>query len=125
MLPQRNANVGAAYDFIASGYDALMEPDMRMRRAIWRHYRRVFSPGDHVLDFGCGTGTDGLYLARVGLEVTGIDASPGMISQLRKKAEHQGLNIESRVGTLSDLRSFQPGSFDGITSAFAALNTVP
>ena len=125
MSSQQNANIGAAYDFIAADYDALMQPDMRMRRALWRHYARVFRSGDSVLDFGCGTGTDATYLAGLGIRVTGIDASPGMISQLRRKADAERLVIEARVGMLADLRAFADGSFAGITSAFAALNTVP
>jgi ubiquinone/menaquinone biosynthesis C-methylase UbiE len=123
--PPQHPNIGAAYDFIASEYDALMEPDMRMRRALWRRYARIFRPGDAILDFGCGTGTDAMYLARLGIRVTGIDASPGMISQLRRKADAERLDIEARVGLLKDLQEFAPGSFAGITSAFAALNTVP
>ncbi len=125
MSSPRNANVGTAYDFIAADYDALMEPDMRTRRALWRHYARVFRPGDSVLDFGCGTGTDAIYLARLGIRATGIDASAGMISQFRQKAAAEHLAIEARVGLLHDLGAFAPGSFAGITSAFAALNTVP
>jgi ubiquinone/menaquinone biosynthesis C-methylase UbiE len=128
MSSAQNANIGAAYDFIAADYDALMQPDMRMRRALWRRYARIFRPGDTVLDFGCGTGTDAMYLARLGIRVTGIDASPGMISEFRRKAAAEQLaraGIEARVGQLTDLRGFAAGSFAGVTSAFAALNTVP
>jgi SAM-dependent methyltransferase len=125
MSSPQNANIGAAYDFIAADYDALMQPDMRMRRALWRRYAQVFRPGEALLDFGCGTGTDAIYLAKLGIRVTGIDASPGMIAQLRRKADAERLAIEARVGLLADLREFADGSFAGITSAFAALNTVP
>ncbi|MEO8128714.1 MAG: class I SAM-dependent methyltransferase [Bryobacteraceae bacterium] len=125
MSSPRNANVGPAYDFIAADYDELMQPDMRMRRALWRHYARVFRPGDSVLDFGCGTGTDAIHMARLGIRATGIDASHGMISEFRRKADAEGLAIEARRGSLAELRVFAPASFAGITSAFAALNTVP
>jgi SAM-dependent methyltransferase len=125
MSSPQNAKIGTAYDFIAADYDALMQPDMRMRRVLWRRYMRIFRPGDAVLDFGCGTGTDAIYLARLGIRATGIDASPGMISQFRRKADAERLAVEARVGLLTDLRAFAPGSFAGITSAFAALNTVP
>jgi SAM-dependent methyltransferase len=125
MPSSRNANIGAAYDSIAYDYDALMQPDMRMREALWRHYAQIFRPGDRVLDFGCGTGTDAMYLAHHGVRVTGIDASLGMVSQLLKKANLERLVIEAQVGALTDLRLFASGSFTGIISAFAALNTVP
>jgi SAM-dependent methyltransferase len=125
MSSPQNANIGTAYDFIAADYDALMQPDMGMRRALWRYYARIFRPGDDVLDFGCGTGTDAIYLAGLGIRATGVDASPGMISQFQRKADAAHLAIDARVGALADLRAFAPGSFAGITSAFAALNTVP
>lgn len=125
MSSSRNARIGAAYDFIASDYDALMQPDMRMREALWRHYARIFRSGDCVLDFGCGTGMDAIFLARRGVRVTGIDASPGMISQFLRKAGRERLAIDARIGTLPDLEAFPSGSFAGVVSAFAALNTVP
>jgi len=125
MSSPQNVNIGAAYDSIAADYDALMQPDMRMRRDLWRRYARIFRPGDAILDFGCGTGTDAIYLAGLGIRVTGIDASPGMISELRRKANAERLDIKACVGSINDLQQFAPGSFAGITSAFAALNTVP
>lgn len=125
MPSSRNANIGAAYDSIAHDYDTLMQPDMRMREVLWRHYARIFRPDDRVLDFGCGTGTDAMYLAHRGIRVTGIDASPGMVSQLLKRSSLEQLAIEAQVGVLADLQSLASSSFTGIISAFAALNTVP
>jgi ubiquinone/menaquinone biosynthesis C-methylase UbiE len=125
MSSARNANIGSAYDLIASDYDALMQPDLQMRQALWRHYARTFRAGDRVLDFGCGTGMDALHLARLGLRVTAIDMSPAMISQLVKKAEKERLPVEARVGTVATLQSLKGTGFAGIVSAFAALNTVP
>lgn len=125
MSSPANANVGAAYDFIALNYDVLMQPDMRVRKALWRHYARIFRAGARVLDFGCGTGTDAVYLAGRGIHVIGIDASPLMISEARRKAADERLAIDARVGGLADLRHLASESLDGIVSAFAALNTVP
>ena len=39
-----------------------------------------------ILDLGCGTGNHALELASRGYQVTGIDASPGMVRVARKKA---------------------------------------
>ena len=36
----------------------------------------------HILDLGCGTGRYALPLAQAGLNVTGIDAAPGMLVRL-------------------------------------------
>ncbi len=47
-------------------------------------------PPAHALDIGCGTGTNSLYLARHGWQVTGIDFAAPAIEQARKKARTAG-----------------------------------
>ncbi|CAK8713362.1 Thiopurine S-methyltransferase (TPMT) [Candidatus Electrothrix laxa] len=43
-----------------------------------------------VLDIGCGTGTNAIWLAQQGFEVTGLDISTSAISMAKKKcAEHR------------------------------------
>jgi 2-polyprenyl-3-methyl-5-hydroxy-6-metoxy-1,4-benzoquinol methylase len=44
-------------------------------------------PGDRVLDFGCGTGWASIMLARMGLEVVGMDISPAALALARAAAE--------------------------------------
>ena len=39
-----------------------------------------------VIDLGCGTGENALYLAARGLDVTGVDAAPTAIARAREKA---------------------------------------
>ena len=34
----------------------------RMRRAVWRRLDAAFPPGRRVLELGCGTGEDALFL---------------------------------------------------------------
>jgi len=43
-----------------------------------------------VIDVGCGTGENALYLASRGLAVIGVDAAPTAIAQAQAKARHQG-----------------------------------
>ncbi len=40
-----------------------------------------------VLDVGCGTGADAVYMVRRGLEVTAVDSSPTAIERARVRAE--------------------------------------
>jgi SAM-dependent methyltransferase len=117
----------AAYDAIAADYDAQVAGDAWMRRVLHAHYLRVFKPGDRVLDVGCGTGIDAVFLARHGVQVVAIDFSAEMIAQLRAKAAaaHVGDRIEPRVLPIEDLAALQGQAFDGLVSAFAALNTLP
>jgi tellurite methyltransferase len=45
-----------------------------------------FVPGMRVLDAGCGTGRNLVYLLRSGYEVFGVDESPEAVSQTRRLA---------------------------------------
>ncbi len=50
-----------------------------------------------VLDAGCGTGENALYLARIGFEVWGIDASPTAIKKAKEKAKKRGITVNFLV----------------------------
>lgn len=50
-----------------------------------------------VLDAGCGTGNTSIFLARLGLQVTGIDFVEAAIRQAREKAEKRSLEIDFQV----------------------------
>ncbi len=115
-----------AYDAIAAEYDAYVEGDAWMRRKLHAHFRRVFRPGARVLDVGCGTGIDALTLAAWGMDVVAIDVSPAMIARLRSKLARSTSRgrVDARVLRIEDLGSLESGSFDGLISAFAALNAV-
>jgi 2-polyprenyl-6-hydroxyphenyl methylase/3-demethylubiquinone-9 3-methyltransferase len=56
-----------------------------------------------ALDVGCGAGLLCEPLARLGAEVTGIDAAPENVAAARAHAEAAGLEIDYRVGDLSAL----------------------
>jgi demethylmenaquinone methyltransferase/2-methoxy-6-polyprenyl-1,4-benzoquinol methylase len=79
-------------------------------------------PGDRVLEIGCGTGTLALMMAQRGASVTGIDASPLMLAEARRKIAEADLSDaiqfhEMDVSELSD--HFAPQSFDVIVSTLA------
>jgi ubiquinone/menaquinone biosynthesis C-methylase UbiE len=118
--------IGAAYDTVAADYDRQLEPARWIRRVLWRHFDRLFKPGDKVLDLGCGTGIDTIHLARRQVRVTAIDASPQMLARLRAKLVRDSAlaNVDIRLGGIDDLAPALSGPFDGIISSFAPLNTV-
>lgn len=64
--------------------------------------------GDRVLDIGCGSGNHLLLLNRLGLDITGLDASPHMI---RRAGERLGNRCNLKVGTAEDL-PFDDNEFD-------------
>jgi SAM-dependent methyltransferase len=61
----------------------------RPQPAIVRLAEQGMIAGD-VLDVGCGTGENALYLASRGLGVVGVDAAPTAIEQAQAKARLQG-----------------------------------
>ena len=83
----------------------------------WEHGR--LSPGECVLDLGCGAGTDSLVAAvMVGPEgrVTGIDMTPEMLAKARAAAEEMGArNVEFVEGEAERL-PFADESFDVVVS---------
>jgi cyclopropane fatty-acyl-phospholipid synthase-like methyltransferase len=69
--------------------------------------------GDRALDTCCGLGTNGLYLAEKGFNVTGIDISEKAVKIANRKAEktRKSENIDFKVHSFMDM-DFEPGSFD-------------
>ena len=56
-----------------------------------------------VLDVGCGTGENALYLAGRGYDVVGIDGSPTAIRKARAKAKDRGVHARFEVADALDL----------------------
>ena len=80
---------------------------------------RLFQAGDitgPMVDAGCGTGENALYLASQGLDVTGLDLAPLAIERACSKAAERGVNARFEVADVLDLSAFA-GAFDsGIDS---------
>ena len=69
-----------------------------------------------VIDIGCGTGENALYLATLGLDVVGVDGSPEAIRQARVKANTRGISTKFDVGDVLDLGDYRE-SFDTATDS--------
>jgi arsenite methyltransferase len=73
------------------------------------------APGEHVLDIGCGAGTDTLVAAQMVApagRVTGIDMTPEMLSRARAAAAEMGAtNVDFVEGDVEQL-PFPAESFD-------------
>jgi len=65
--------------------------------------------GRKALDVGCGAGLLAEPLARLGAEVTGIDAAPQNIEAARAHAAAMGLSIDYRAG---EIATIAPRGFD-------------
>ena len=56
-----------------------------------------------VLELGCGTGTNCVWLAQQGFDVTGIDVAPLAIEQAEERAAGAGVKVRFMVGDVLDL----------------------
>ena len=75
--------------------------------------RRPFA-GLRLLDIGCGGGLLCEPMARLGFQVTGVDASERNIGTASAHADQQGLDIDYRASTAEDLEAAGEGPFDVI-----------
>jgi 2-polyprenyl-3-methyl-5-hydroxy-6-metoxy-1,4-benzoquinol methylase len=67
-----------------------------------------------TLDMGCGAGSDAIYLAKQGFDVTGIDISPTAIQLAREKAAQEDVRCYFLAAdVLGELNEIQ-GPFDFI-----------
>jgi SAM-dependent methyltransferase len=82
-------------------------------------------PPGRALDLGCGTGTDTVYLAAHGWEVTAVDVVPKAVATARRNAAAAGVTprfIQGDVTRLDEL-----GAGDGYTLLldFGCFHTLP
>jgi len=70
-----------------------------------------------ALDLGCGTGANGLRLARLGFQVTLLDSSAAMLDIAKRAAQEEGITekIETKQGDADRFSNmFHEGTFDVI-----------
>jgi len=66
-----------------------------------------------VLDVGCGTGENALFLAHLDFKVWGIDAAPNAIKKAKEKARKRGITVNFLVSDALKLPSLRT-KFDTI-----------
>ena len=59
-------------------------------------------PGDRVLDLACGVGGLGVFLRDLGLRYRGVDNTPAMVEEARRKG------IDAELGDLNDYTPSEP-----------------
>lgn len=118
-----------AFDSVAADYDgpqgnnALIQ---RMRGEMWRTLTSVFPGGARLLDLGCGTGIDAVYLAKRGYEIVAIDWSPQMVARTCARVKEANLShrVTAEVLGIHELAWLSGERFDGIYSDLGPLNCV-
>lgn len=64
-----------------------------------------------AIDLGCGMGSNAVFLAQRGFEVTAVDFASSAIQKARQKAEAAGVKVEFIMDDLTNLRKVK-GTFD-------------
>ena len=111
-----------SYDTVADSYavmlrDALAgEPFQRGILALFAELVRA-AGGGPVADVGCGSGRLTAHLHGLGVQVFGVDLSPGMVRAARR--EHPGLRFE--VGSMTAL-DVPDGSLGAVLAWFSLIH---
>lgn len=73
--------------------------------------KRWIEPGSAVLDVGCGTGSNVLWLGRNGFRASGVDIAPSAVASAIARAKRAGVNVSFQVADAVAL-PFPRGAFD-------------
>lgn len=112
----------AAYDTVAVDYARLI-PDVEegtLDRAMLAAFAEQAGGAGPVVEVGCGTGRITAHLRDLGMDVSGIDLSPGMVEVARRN--HPGLRFA--VGSMTDL-PLPDGALAGLVAWYSIIHVPP
>lgn len=127
-LPRTAAVPGTAFDTMAEDYDQTFTQSIigrAQRQAVHHRLDARLAAGARVLELGCGTGEDAVYLARRGMTVLATDPSASMLEAARRKATAAGVGeaLSLRRMAAEGLAALADDhAFDAAFSNFGALN---
>lgn len=114
-----------AYDQVAVAYADRFRGQLSFKP--WaRTFLGVFAQlvhaagGGPVVDVGCGTGVVTEHLTSLGLDLRGVDLSPGMLAMARKANP----DVRFDVGSMTDLR-LPEGYFTGLVAWYSIVHVPP
>ena len=113
------------YDTVASDYSRLL-PDLGAESALDRAMLAAFAELTRtaalgpVADLGCGTGRVAAHLHSLGVDVFGVDLSPGMVGIARRSYPH----LRFDVGSITALE-LPDASVGGVLAWYSTIHTPP
>jgi SAM-dependent methyltransferase len=115
----------AAYDTVAADYADLLATGLDAKpldRAMLAAFAELVlaDGGAPVADLGCGPGRVTAHLHTLGVDAFGIDLSPAMVAEARRR--HPGLHFEE--GSLAAL-DLADGAVGGIVAWYSIIHTPP
>ncbi|OOC53497.1 methyltransferase [Nocardiopsis sinuspersici] len=119
--PSFLAATRVSYDTVAEDYDELARDELAgkpLDRALLALFAElVRARGGPVADVGCGTGRNTAHLRGLGLDVSGVDLSPGMLEVARRT--HPELRFTE--GSMTDL-DLPEASLGGIVAMYSTIH---
>lgn len=82
--------------------------------------RWQLSPGQRLLDIGCGSGQSAIPAARQGHQVVGIDIAENLVEVANERSRLEGLNAQFDVGDAEAL-PYEDNSFDAVITMIGAM----
>jgi SAM-dependent methyltransferase len=110
----------AGYDAVAEPYATRFRDELRgkpLDRALLDAFAEQVARARPVADIGCGPGHATRYLHDRGIDVVGIDLSPGMVEVARR--DHPG--VEFRTGDMLGLEQ-RAGTYSGIVAFYSIIH---
>ncbi|MFE2427168.1 class I SAM-dependent DNA methyltransferase [Streptomyces sp. NPDC059373] len=123
--PSYLSAIRANYDTVAVDYAELLSSELARKpldRAMLAAFAELVQAGDlgPVADLGCGPGRVTAHLASLGLDAFGVDLSPAMVAEARRR--HPELRFDEGSITALDLKD---GVLGGIVAWYSVIHTPP
>jgi SAM-dependent methyltransferase len=109
-----------SYDAVAEQYARQIANELAGKpvdRALYALFAELVGADEFVADVGCGPGHVADHLAALGLDVVGIDASPGMIAVARRRYS----TPRFEVGTFAALPA-EDGAWAGAVAPYSIIH---
>ncbi|UCE18681.1 MAG: class I SAM-dependent methyltransferase [Gemmatimonadota bacterium] len=103
------------YEELAAEYDAMTQFEARFEkeRGFFEGLKQEYGLRK-VLDAGCGTGFHSVLLAKLGLEVTGIDSSTDMLKKAGEHIRAHNVDVRFQRATFQDMGLRRDEKFDAV-----------
>lgn len=111
---------GSSYDRVAEKYAESVGDELDHRpleRGLLDAFVSLLGPGATAADLGCGPGHITSYLADAGLNASGLDLSPGMITIARSRYPAISFGVASMLAL-----PLEDGSLDGALAWFSVIH---
>ena len=130
MLTAVDPRISSPFDAAAASYDADFSDTVAgrtMRGLVWERLEGLFTEGQRLVELGCGTGEDAVWLAGRGVRVAATDRSSAMLERASAKADRA--RVADRISfSFLDLDAIDTADapeatpFDGALANFGVLN---